>query len=67
MMNATDVEAGQIEPLLSVNEVAKLLGFSVSWVNKATAKGGIPSYKIVGSRRYRISEVEAWIESRKVS
>lgn len=50
-----------MEQLVPIREVAQVLGLSVSWVEKAIRKHGLPSYKIGGTRKFRLSEVEAWL------
>jgi excisionase family DNA binding protein len=50
-----------VEQLVPIREVAQVLGLSVSWVEKAVVKHGLPSYKIGGSRKFRLSEVETWL------
>jgi excisionase family DNA binding protein len=52
-----------IEPLLTKQQVARLLGLSTSWVDKAVAKRGMPSLEVGGARRFKWSAVERWIES----
>ena len=55
-------EAG--DPLLTVEEVAKLLGKSTSWVYKQSMLKDIPRYKIGGHLRFKKSEIEAWIDEK---
>ena len=50
--------------LLSVEEVAKLLGKSKSWVYKRSLLNEISRHKIGGHLRFRRSEIEAWIDVR---
>ena len=60
-------ESAKPEPsdrLLSVKEVAKLLGKSTSWVYKRSMLQEIPRHKIGGHLRFRRSEIEAWIDAR---
>ena len=51
------------EPWLSKKQVAAHLGFSTRWV-ELRIRDGLPSKLIGGQRRFRLSEVEAWIEGR---
>lgn len=50
------------EPLLKPGQVASRLGVPTSWVYDKSAAGIIPSVKLGAYRRFRWSEVEAWIE-----
>jgi excisionase family DNA binding protein len=59
-----------IDKLLTTKEVARLTGLSTSTFEKARLKSrgnGLSWYKIGGCIRYRRSEVEAWLESGRVS
>lgn len=56
------------EPFVTVDEVAAELSMSVSWVEKQVKKElddpgtGLPSYKVGGARRLRMSEVWERVE-----
>jgi excisionase family DNA binding protein len=49
------------ERLLTAKELAKLLGVHSNYVYNLAASGTLPSYRIGGNRRFRWSEVEAWL------
>jgi len=51
-----------MEELVSAKELAKLLGVKEDWLYEKAAAGEIPSFKFGGHRRFRVSEVEAWLE-----
>jgi len=51
------------EPWLTKKQVAAHLGFSTRWV-ELRIRDGLPSKLIGGQRRFRLSEVEMWIEGR---
>lgn len=60
-------------PYLSTEEVARLLGFSVRtvtlWFNQWHETGGregLPGFKVGKSWRAERTEIEAWINKRKV-
>lgn len=53
-----------IEKLMDISEVAKATGLSVAFLRKARAKYSLPFYKMGGSVRFRISEINAWIGER---
>jgi len=51
-----------LEPMMSIDEVAELLGVSIRTVQRLRNKPGqIPSYKIAGCVRFKRDEVEAYI------
>ncbi|HXH34991.1 MAG TPA: helix-turn-helix domain-containing protein [Plantibacter sp.] len=49
--------------LLEAKEVAELLSVPVSWVRESTRSGAIPVVELGRYRRYRESDVLAWLES----
>ena len=51
--------------MLSKRQLAEVLGVSVSWVDKAMARRELPSVLVGGVRRFRYSEVEAWLAQRQ--
>lgn len=51
-----------VEKLLTIKDVADLLQLSTVKVYRMINYSGLPSLKIDGSRRFRPSEVQAWIE-----
>ena len=53
------------ERLLTASEVAELLAVPVSWVRESTRSGAIPHIKLGRYRRYRLADVEAWLEECK--
>jgi excisionase family DNA binding protein len=55
-----------IEPLLSARELANLLGFSPATIVDWAEASKIPAFKIGGRLRFRESEVEAWLEQRRL-
>jgi excisionase family DNA binding protein len=50
-----------MERMLTAREIADTLGVHENWVYDRAATGELPSYKFGGNRRFRPSEVEAWI------
>jgi excisionase family DNA binding protein len=55
------------EPLLTVQDVARLLGVPVSWVYEHAERGTLPSVRIGRYRRFVAEEIEAYIQrSRQV-
>jgi excisionase family DNA binding protein len=54
-----------VERMLSKRQLAEVLGVSVSWIDKAMARRELPSVLVGGVRRFRYSEVEAWLGQRQ--
>lgn len=57
-------ETGQEQPekLLTASDVAELLSVHPNYVYDQASKGGMPSYKFGGNRRFRWSQVESWLQ-----
>ena len=54
-----------MENCMTVNEVAAYVKLSITSIRRLTMHKKIPCYKINRSVRYRLNEIEAWLESRK--
>lgn len=54
-----------LEPTISIEGAATALGMSVDWMYEKAAAGEIPSYKYGGRRRFRVSELEAWLQDQR--
>lgn len=54
-----------MDPMITAREVAEYLGLRENWVYDHAIAGDIPSYKIGGSRRFRLSEVDEWLRLRR--
>lgn len=52
-----------MERLLTAQEVAQLLNVPVSWVRESTRSGAMPHVELGRYRRYRLEDVEAWVEA----
>ena len=52
-----------MERLLTAPEVAEILGVHVNYVWAEAKRGRIPSITIGRNRRFRASEVEAWLST----
>jgi excisionase family DNA binding protein len=50
-----------MESMMTVRQVAELLGVHENWVYDQAASGQLPSYKIGGTRRFDRDEVHGWI------
>ena len=53
------------ERLLTVLELAQLTGLPVSWVYSKVAYQEIPHLRLGKYRRFRLSEVQAWLEAQR--
>lgn len=53
-------------PLMTIAELADHLGFSTRTIyNWRSARMGPPSFDLYGSPRYRVEEVDAWLEDQR--
>jgi excisionase family DNA binding protein len=50
-----------MESMMTVRQVAELLGVHENWVYDQAASGELPSYKIGGTRRFDPDEFRDWI------
>ena len=50
-----------MESMMTARQVAELLGVHENWVYDQAASGGLPSYKIGGTRRFDPEELRGWI------
>jgi excisionase family DNA binding protein len=53
------------DDILEVEDAARMLHMSVSWTQKAAARGDIPSFKLGSRRLYRRSSLRRHIEERE--
>src|SRR6266545_6351484 len=54
-------EGRAMESMMTVRQVAELLGVHENWVYDHAASGQLPSYKIGGTRRFAPDELRGWI------
>lgn len=62
-MDSTDVTINEIERWQSLDEISKHLGVSKDTIRIWIKKETIPFHKIGRQYKFRISEVDAWVES----
>lgn len=62
-MNSTDVTINEIERWQSLDEISKHLGVSKYTIRIWIKKETIPFHKIGRQYKFRLSEVDAWVES----
>jgi PTS system nitrogen regulatory IIA component len=55
------------ERLLTARELAELLGFQAGTIVDWAERGRVPCFKVGGRLRFRLSEVERWLESCRVT
>ena len=53
------------ERLVGVKELKKRFGPPASWWYEQSENGDVPSYKLGKYRKFRLSEVEAWIQEQR--
>ncbi|MCK5601628.1 helix-turn-helix domain-containing protein [Candidatus Pacearchaeota archaeon] len=51
-----------MEELMTIEEIAKYLRYSVHTIYPLAQKGEIPAIKLAGQWRFRKSEVDKWLE-----
>jgi excisionase family DNA binding protein len=54
-----------VERLLSVSEAAEMLGVPTSWIYSAAEGNRLPSFKLGKYRRFKASELTAWLEKQR--
>lgn len=61
----TEAARQQVESLIDAEDAAGILGMSTDWIYQEAAADRLPSYKIGGKRKFRASELEAYIASHR--
>lgn len=54
------------ERLLTARELGELLGFAAGTIVDWAEAGKVPAFKVGGRLRFRLSEVEAWLEDQRL-
>jgi hypothetical protein len=55
------------KPLATTADVAAYLSKTPTWVNDNAARLGIPRFKVGKHYRYRMTEIEEWVDARSVA
>ena len=55
-----------MERLLTTDEIAEYLAKPRSWIDQNAEKIGIPRVKLGNHFRYRLADVDSWLDSLKV-
>lgn len=70
-MNASDLASSsrrlspvEGEALIGIEAAALFLSVKVSWLYEQVRLGRVPSYRVGKFRRFRVSELEAWLKER---
>lgn len=58
-----NTESNDVERWLNLEEISKHLGVSKDTIRTWIRKGTIPHHKVGRQYKFRVSEVDAWIES----
>ena len=66
-MAAKEKHEIKTERLVDKKELSATTGLTVSFIEKAYVSYGLPFYKLGRSIRFKISEVNKWIDQRQVS
>ena len=54
-----------MEKMVDVKTLEKVSGNPRSWWYAAAESGRVPSYKVGKYRKFRLSEVEAWLQAQR--
>jgi excisionase family DNA binding protein len=60
-----DPRRSRMEPMMTLRQVAGLLGVHENWVYDQAASGELPSYKLGGTRRFDSAELRGWINEHR--
>ena len=58
------VTVGGFEPFVDIEKAAEFLSVPVSWLYEQCRLGKVPSRKIGKYRRFRLSELDAWVNTK---
>ena len=53
------------EHLIGIEDAARHLAVKVSWLYEQVRLGRVPSYRVGKFRRFRMSELEVWLQERR--
>ena len=56
----------EIEPAMTVRDVAKFLSVDEKTIYRLVSKGELPGFKVLGSWRFQRQDLDEWIAVRKV-
>jgi excisionase family DNA binding protein len=61
-VSADPSTAAAMENLLTAHQLAEKLQVSADWIYDQASSGGMPSYRLGTIRRFRMSEIEDWLQ-----
>lgn len=64
-MFTDDLDAAMPDEIMTVRELAEYLKLNEKTAYRLVSNGELPGFKVGGSWRFRRTDVDAWIESRK--
>ncbi|MBX9720855.1 MAG: helix-turn-helix domain-containing protein [Candidatus Obscuribacterales bacterium] len=54
-------------PLVNEKQAAEMMGLSISWFRQIRVTGGGPPFIKVGNAvRYKVSDLESWLDNRRI-
>ena len=53
------------EELIEIEQAARQLNVKVSWLYEQVRLKKVPSYRVGKFRRFRVSELEEWLQARR--
>lgn len=56
-----------MEQMLTTQELAEVLGFAAGTIVDWAEAGKLPAFKLGGRLRFRLSEVETWLEHQRMN
>ena len=54
-----------VEPSMTVRDVAALLNVDEKTIYRLITKGEFPGFKVLGSQRFQRHDLDGWIEAKK--
>jgi excisionase family DNA binding protein len=60
-----DLMHTEVEPAMTVRDVALFLNVDEKTIYRLVSKGELPGFKVLGSWRFQRQDLEAWIDTRK--
>lgn len=64
-LSRDDQAADAVESFLTARQLAEKLQVSADWIYDQASSGSMPSYRIGSIRRFRISEIEDWLQGHR--
>ncbi|MGC5039955.1 helix-turn-helix domain-containing protein [Streptomyces sp. DT190] len=70
-MSQTELEhsarRAEVRRYVGVDEAAKFLGVSRSWMYRESKRHGVPRYHFGGKLRFQVTELAKWAQQQRVS